>query len=63
MASSSSGSGVGFFGLLAVAFIILKLTGYINWSWWFVLGPLWMPIVFVLAILLVVYFIAAIKTK
>lgn len=63
MASSSSGSGVGFFGLLAVAFIILKLTGYINWSWWFVLGPLWMPIVFVLAILLFVYFIAAIKTK
>ncbi len=35
--------GVGFFGLLAVALIVLKLTGYIGWSWWWVLAPLWCP--------------------
>ena len=39
--SSSSSSGIGFFGLLAIVFITLKLTGVINWSWWWVLAPLW----------------------
>lgn len=39
--SSSSGSGIGFTGLLTVAFIVLKLTGVIAWSWWWVLSPLW----------------------
>ena len=34
-------SGVGFPGLLAVAFIVMKLTGYVAWSWWWVLSPLW----------------------
>lgn len=35
--SSSSNAGIGFFGLLTIVFIVLKLTGYINWSWWLVL--------------------------
>jgi hypothetical protein len=40
MASSSSSSGgIGFCGLLTVLFVGLKLTGYINWSWWWVLSP------------------------
>lgn len=39
--SSSSSSGIGFFGLLGVAFIVLKLTGFIDWSWWWVTAPLW----------------------
>lgn len=43
MKTSNSG-GIGFFGLLALVFITLKLTGYINWSWWLVLSPiLWFP--------------------
>lgn len=37
--SSSSTGGIGFFGLLTIVFIVLKLTGYINWSWWLVLLP------------------------
>jgi hypothetical protein len=48
--SNNSGSGgIGFFGLLTILFIGLKLTGYIEWSWIWVLSPLWMPIVFVVA--------------
>ena len=43
-APSSSGQ-VGFLGLLTVLFIGLKLTGYINWSWWWVTSPLWSPFV------------------
>lgn len=50
--SSSSSSGIGFTGLLTVLFIGLKLTGYIAWSWWWVLSPLWIG--FLLAIVLIV---------
>jgi hypothetical protein len=39
--SSSSSSGIGFTGLLTIAFIVLKLTHVIAWSWWWVLPPLW----------------------
>lgn len=39
--SSSSSSGIGFFGLLCIVFIVLKLTGFIDWSWWWVTAPLW----------------------
>ncbi len=38
---SSSNGGIGFVGLLTILFIGLKLTGYINWSWWWVLSPVW----------------------
>jgi hypothetical protein len=33
--------GIGFFGLLGIAFILLKLTGTIDWSWWWITAPLW----------------------
>lgn len=39
--SNSSSSRVGFGGLLAIVFIVLKLTHVIDWSWWWVLAPLW----------------------
>lgn len=39
--SSSSSSGIGVFGLLGVVFVVLKLIGTINWSWWWVLAPFW----------------------
>jgi hypothetical protein len=35
--------GIGFCGLLTLLFIALKLTGYINWSWLWVLSPIWLP--------------------
>lgn len=31
--------GIGFCGLLTIAFIVLKLCGVINWSWFWVLSP------------------------
>jgi hypothetical protein len=46
--SSSSSSGIGFLGALAILFIALKLTGCIEWSWWLVLAPIWGPLVLVL---------------
>lgn len=38
---SAHAPGIGFLGLLGLLFIGLKLTGYINWSWWLVLLPLY----------------------
>lgn len=35
---------IGFPGLLALIFITLKLTDYIDWSWWWVLAPIWLPL-------------------
>jgi hypothetical protein len=53
MQNSSSGSGgIGFGGLLTLIFIVLKLTGSINWSWWWVLSPILIPIAIVWTIVL-----------
>ena len=60
MASSSSSSGIGFSGLLTVLFIALKLTGYINWSWWWVLSPLWISAVIIGAVLAALLAIAVV---
>ncbi|QXN72096.1 membrane protein [Rhodobacter phage RcPutin] len=51
--NSSSSSGIGFTGLLTILFIGLKLTGYITWSWWWVLSPIWITFLIVMVILLV----------
>jgi hypothetical protein len=32
--SGAASGGVGFAGLLTIAFIVLKLTNVISWSWW-----------------------------
>ena len=56
---SSSSGGIGFFGLLGILFIALKLTGYIDWSWWWVTAPLWSGLVVIFAVLLVALIIAA----
>lgn len=39
--NSNSSGGVGFFGLMFLIFMTLKLTGVIDWSWWWVTAPLW----------------------
>lgn len=39
MINNNNSGSIGFVGLLTLAFIILKLTGCISWSWWLVLSP------------------------
>lgn len=34
--------------ILLIIFIVLKLTDLIDWSWWWVLAPLWINIVFLI---------------
>jgi hypothetical protein len=55
--NSSSSSGVGFFGLMFLILMTLKLTGYIDWSWWWVTAPLWGGFAFILIVILIVLFI------
>ena len=47
-------SGIGFPGLLTVAFIVLKLCGVINWTWLWVLSPLWISFGLGLAIFIII---------
>ena len=51
--SSTRSGGIGFCGLLTIAFIVLKLLGKITWSWLWVLSPLWIVWAICLIILLI----------
>ncbi|MDD7438600.1 MAG: hypothetical protein PUK66_07210 [Bacteroidales bacterium] len=59
--SRVSGGGVSFMGLLALTFIVLKLTKVIAWSWWIVLSPIWAPILFVMGVWVAYIFALIIK--
>ena len=48
----------GLFALLGVLFVGLKLTGYIAWSWWWVLAPFWGPAAVLLVVAAVAFAIA-----
>jgi hypothetical protein len=64
MSESSSTGGVSFVGLLTLLFIGLKLTGYITWSWVWVLSPIWISLglgIIFLIIFLVIMHIAKIR--
>ena len=60
--TNGTSSGIGFGGLLTIVFIVLKLIGKIDWSWWWVLSPIWVPFAIVIVIL-VVLFVAMIIEK
>jgi len=49
-----SSGGISFMGLLTIVFIVLKLTGHIDWSWWWVLSPLWISFALFAVIFVVV---------
>ncbi len=48
---------------LTILFIALKLTGYISWSWWWVLSPLWISILLALVVGTLVIMISSTKDK
>lgn len=54
--------GVGYLGWLSLIFIVLKLTGYINWPWWYVLAPIWIPFAIVFGLLTLILVALAIVT-
>ena len=52
MKSENNSSGIGFSGLLTIVFIVLKLTNVIDWSWLWVLSPIWIPTIIVIAVVI-----------
>lgn len=58
--TTTTNNGIGFFGLLTIVFIALKLIGKISWSWWWVLAPSWIPLVIALCIIFICLFLAGI---
>ena len=46
MANENTSNGIGFGTVLFLLFLVLKLTGNIDWSWWWVTSQLWIPLTF-----------------
>lgn len=51
----TTSGGIGFTGLLTIAFIVLKLIGVINWGWIWVLSPLWITVLITLVVVFILY--------
>jgi hypothetical protein len=63
MSDSSSSGGVGFGGALTLLFVGLKLGGAIDWSWWWVLSPIWIGPGLAALVLLGVAVAAAVSSR
>ena len=61
MSKGNTSVGIGFNGLLTILFIGLKLANVINWSWWLVLAPSWIPMLIVVVLISVAVFLKALK--
>ena len=61
MNKEQKSNSIGLSELLTIAFIVLKLTDCIDWSWWWVLSPIWIPIAIVLVILIITLLCLTIK--
>jgi hypothetical protein len=48
--NSTASGGMSFGTVLFIVFLILKLTGAITWSWWWVTSPLWIPFAVIIII-------------
>jgi hypothetical protein len=51
---SNSSNGLGLGTILFLIFMVLKLTNYIDWSWWWITAPLWIPLLIILGVLAVI---------
>lgn len=58
--NGSSSGGVGFFGLMFLIFMTLKLTEVIDWSWWWVTAPLWGGFALIFIIIVIIALVKSI---
>jgi len=63
MSEKKSSGGIGFTGLLQIAFIVLKLCKVITWSWLWVLSPLWISAIIVAVLSVIIVFLKVRKEK
>ena len=52
-----SNNGPGILGFLLILFVALKLTGFIHWSWFWVLAPVGIPLTIILGFFAVMYLV------
>ena len=52
--TNNNNYGIGFVGLLTIAFIVLKLLKIINWSWLWVFSPIWIEVGIILIMIIIV---------
>lgn len=55
---NASSNGIGFTGLLTIVFITLKLLNIIDWSWWWIFSPIWIPVLLIIVFLFLMAIIA-----
>lgn len=60
---NSSSSGIEICGVLTIVFVVLKLVGVINWSWLWVLCPLWIDILLTVIVLVIITIIDKMTRK
>lgn len=53
---NNSNGGNGALSILLIAFVILKLCHVIDWSWWWVLSPMWIPFILLIIIIILIYY-------
>ena len=55
--------GLGFVDALTLLFIVLKLTGQIDWNWIWVLSPIWISVSFLAVLAVVILLIGRIVDR
>lgn len=57
MNKNTGSSGLGLSSVLTIIFVVLKLVGVIDWSWWWVLAPTWISVILwlICVVILVIY--------
>ena len=63
MEKQYTNTGVGFYTLLFLLFLGLKLSNIINWSYWWVFAPLWGPALFAIFFIAIYFIVMAIKYR
>lgn len=62
--NSNTNNGIGFFGVLFLVFLVLKLgvgkTVVMGWSWWWVTAPLWGGLALFISVVVIVFLVALI---
>lgn len=57
MDNKNVSGGMSFSSVLTLIFIVLKLCGVINWSWVWVLSPIWISLIIALVVVGIIYLI------
>lgn len=52
--NNDANGGIGLSGVLFIVFLVLKLCKVINWSWWWVTAPLWIPAIIVIICIILI---------